>query len=384
MKKILLISTLILIGFSNIMAQIPTDNLEANYPFNGNANDASGNGNNATVYGASLTDDRFGNPNSAYEFDGNNDYINTFTPFDLVNRTVSFWAKPTVINGTGFNSCGAVWQDYTSHNYGVILADFRDGILQLNAGGNTPYFDSTITANTWIHVSLVRGTDSTKYYLNGALVGEGLSGNLISNTSPSQNLLIGTDRTKNRRFFDGIIDDIRVYSDVLTDCEIWSLYNEETDIFDIAVSQTDTVLMANDMIATYQWMDCSADSIIAGETNQTFIATENGSYAVILNNGICTDTSDCYTVMNIGITENDFSNKLILYPNPTDGDFSIDLGKQYQTISITITDLQGKLLFSKRYKERRILDLKLEQTAGIYLLTIESGDNKKVVRLVKK
>src|SRR6185436_5235414 len=52
------------------------DGLIAHYPFNGNANDASTNGNNGTVVGAQLTTDRNGNPNQAYLFNGTSDYIN--------------------------------------------------------------------------------------------------------------------------------------------------------------------------------------------------------------------------------------------------------------------------------------------------------------------
>ncbi|MBK7031388.1 MAG: hypothetical protein IPH45_20325 [Bacteroidales bacterium] len=54
---------------------IPTNGLSAWYPFNGNANDLSGNGNDGTVNGATLTTDRFGNPNSAYSFNGTTDFI---------------------------------------------------------------------------------------------------------------------------------------------------------------------------------------------------------------------------------------------------------------------------------------------------------------------
>ena len=54
---------------------IPISGLVAHYPFNGNANDESGNGNDGTVVGATLTTDRFGSPNSAYSFDGVDDYI---------------------------------------------------------------------------------------------------------------------------------------------------------------------------------------------------------------------------------------------------------------------------------------------------------------------
>ncbi|RKY55315.1 MAG: hypothetical protein DRP89_03575, partial [Candidatus Neomarinimicrobiota bacterium] len=61
------------IALGNSYAQ--NNGLVAYYPFNGNANDESGNGNDGTVNGATLTTDRFGNENSAYSFDGVDDYI---------------------------------------------------------------------------------------------------------------------------------------------------------------------------------------------------------------------------------------------------------------------------------------------------------------------
>ena len=76
------------------------DNLIAYYPFNGNVNDESGNGNNGTVYGAILTEDRFGNPNSAYDFNGIN--ANVQLPINVSNLfnindpiTFSLWFKTT-------------------------------------------------------------------------------------------------------------------------------------------------------------------------------------------------------------------------------------------------------------------------------------------------
>jgi len=62
---------------SSLTAQIPSNGLVAWYPFNGNANDESGNGNNGVVNGATLTADRFGNANGAYSFDGVNSFIQT-------------------------------------------------------------------------------------------------------------------------------------------------------------------------------------------------------------------------------------------------------------------------------------------------------------------
>lgn len=72
-----------------------TNGLVAYFPFNGNANDASGNGHNGTVYGATLTTNRFGNPNGAYYFDGSSAYITapfTNTVF-TADFTASVWFK---------------------------------------------------------------------------------------------------------------------------------------------------------------------------------------------------------------------------------------------------------------------------------------------------
>jgi hypothetical protein len=65
--------------FADYTAQTSLDTgLVRNYPFNGNANDVSPNLSHGTVYGATLTTDRFGNPNSAYSFNGISDYIDIY------------------------------------------------------------------------------------------------------------------------------------------------------------------------------------------------------------------------------------------------------------------------------------------------------------------
>ena len=82
-----------------VIGQIPTNGLICYYPFNGNANDESNNGNDGTVYGASLTYDKDGNPNSAYYFDGINDYIdcgnNPIIKRCSTSYTVCFWINLT-------------------------------------------------------------------------------------------------------------------------------------------------------------------------------------------------------------------------------------------------------------------------------------------------
>ena len=77
---ILFLLSVMIGGLSGVFAQINIDSgLVAHYPFNGNANDESGNGNDGTVNGATLTTDRFGNANKAYSFDGVSNSENMFT-----------------------------------------------------------------------------------------------------------------------------------------------------------------------------------------------------------------------------------------------------------------------------------------------------------------
>jgi hypothetical protein len=85
-----------------------------------------------------------------------------------------------------------------------------------------------------------------------------------------------------------------------------------------------------------------------------------------------------------GVFENNFGDKLQIYPNPTNGNFSIDLGEKYNATKITMTDLNGKIIQSKTYIDKHLLNLKIEQPTGVYLLMIESGDKKAVIRLVKE
>ena len=72
------------------------------------------------------------------------------------------------------------------------------------------------------------------------------------------------------------------------------------------------------------------------------------------------------------------------YPNPTNGNFSIDLGERYLTTSIIITDLLGKTIQTNEFSNNQILNLKIDEPAGIYLLKIETGDQKAVIRLIKE
>jgi hypothetical protein len=156
-------------------------------------------------------------------------------------------------------------------------------------------------------------------------------------------------------------------------------------VSDLTTSITGITISANNSGATYQWLDCDNNySMISGETNSSYAPSANGNYAVQLTEDGCIDTSACAAITTVGIIENNFGNDLIVYPNPTNGNFSIDLGAIYENTSILITDLSGKLIESKFITQSQTINLTLEAPTGIYIVSIQAGNKNAVARLVKK
>ena len=156
-------------------------------------------------------------------------------------------------------------------------------------------------------------------------------------------------------------------------------------ISDLTISTSGTTVSTNNTGATYQWVDCDNNyAVIVGETGQSYIATVNGNYAVELTENGCVDTTACVAITTVGILENNFGNNLLVYPNPTNGNFSIDLGDVYENSEVLITDLSGKLLDSKTIAQSQTLNLSIREPAGIYILSIKAEDKKAVIRLIKE
>ncbi|MGJ8661538.1 MAG: T9SS type A sorting domain-containing protein, partial [Bacteroidota bacterium] len=122
-------------------------------------------------------------------------------------------------------------------------------------------------------------------------------------------------------------------------------------VSDVTTSTAGVTITANNASATYQWLDCNNNfAIIANETAASFQPTANGSYAVQLTENGCVDTSACVTIATISIVENGFGNILLVYPNPTEGKFTVDLGSSLDNVEIQILDITGKIIQSAQYQ----------------------------------
>jgi hypothetical protein len=98
--------------------------------------------------------------------------------------------------------------------------------------------------------------------------------------------------------------------------------------------------------ATYQWLNCSTgNTVIPGATSATYEVLVNGMYSVIANNGTCTDTSVCVTVVSVGLNSITSDYIVQLSPNPTSGKVLITLAGS-MSASVDVFDIQGKVILS--------------------------------------
>ena len=149
---------------------------------------------------------------------------------------------------------------------------------------------------------------------------------------------------------------------------------------DSSVTQTGTTLTTNLSGASYQWLNCNNGfAILPGESNQAFTATANGNYAVEITLNGCVDTSDCYSISNVGILENHIDNALSVYPNPTNGNITMDMGAPYSSVDLKVLNAAGQLVSSGEFSNSEKIDLKIEGPAGCYFVHIMTPDNRKAV-----
>ncbi len=237
MKKRLLAGLaglLFLLGMVGMASASLVDGLVAYYPLNGNALDASGNGNNGVVYGATPTVDRFGNTNGAYSFDGVTDYIDIGNDsiFNIHNQiTISMWLNADSLGDTIISKwkTESGWQG----SWGMRLNS--DGGANFNvtgdgySGGFGAISADKIEPGSFHHIAGVYNTfDNTiRIFVDGIQsgTGSGQSGSIF--VSNSRIYIGATDYyiTSGHRYsyFDGTIDDVRIYNRALSGNEIMEL-----------------------------------------------------------------------------------------------------------------------------------------------------------------
>lgn len=155
-------------------------------------------------------------------------------------------------------------------------------------------------------------------------------------------------------------------------------------VIDVTVSTVGVTMTANEGGATYQWVDCNnGNAPIAGATSQSFTPTANGLYAVEITVSGCTELSACVTISTIGLNENSVLSGVSIYPNPSSGMVTIDLGS-VNSASVKVIGMNGQVVYQKEDLETSSHLFELNEAAGIYFVEITALGETQVFKLVKK
>src|SRR5690606_25806418 len=158
---------------------------------------------------------------------------------------------------------------------------------------------------------------------------------------------------------------------------------DEMDVSTFVLNDGITIV-ANNTGGTYQWIDCTTNQPIVGETGPSYTATYNGDFAVEITKGNCFDVSACTTISTVGISEIGNTELVKVYPNPTSGAVKIEsentvfdqvivrnaIGQEVERLSITSVN---------QYV------LNLPEEPGVYFVEIFNQQvQKTMVRIIKQ
>ncbi len=178
----------------------------------------------------------------------------------------------------------------------------------------------------------------------------------------------GSFLTQNGQYYDTLQTTNNRDSIIILNLEVFSVNR--------GISKNNMVLNALAEDATYQWINCNqSNAPIEGETSKIFIAKESGSYAVVISQNGCKDTSDCVEIEIVSIGSQEKLDEIRVYPNPVQTTLVVSIPNNLsEEHALNIYDAQGRCVLSKTFKES-ILEFHVDTFAsGIYYLKLSNSN----------
>lgn len=154
---------------------------------------------------------------------------------------------------------------------------------------------------------------------------------------------------------------------------------------DTSVSVSGINLTSNASGATWQWINCTTNAAIIGANSASFTPTANGTYAVVVTQNSCSDTSSCIVVNSLGLDQIEINNLLTVYPNPSKGIFILhDVSELLSGQTVRVSNVLGEtVVVSEISAVKTYLDLSTVSD-GIYFITIDSHLGKLYTKIYKE
>jgi len=302
--------------------------------------------------------------------------------FSTGNNTILLPAVPILtsptngISGIGSNTT-LIWNasaNATSYEYIYSTSpSFSGAFIQTTT--QTQVAISSLTTNVTYYWK-VRAKNGSSIYSDWSNIWTFNTGNACTTYDIYENITVcyGDSYT----FPDGFVQNnittpMNHTSNLLTIYQCDSIIHTtiNVNVIDVGVNINNNNLTANASGLIYQWVDCNnMFAPIQGATLQSFTPTTNGMYAVQITSGNCTQLSACYTITTVNSENIDAVDVFTIYPNPNNGTFNIDLGKEYSHLSIEIISMYGQMLYKKDYTSLKNITIDLDVPAGTYVLNV--------------
>jgi surface protein len=345
---------------------------------------------NSMFYGASNFNQPIGNWNLTSLISNTNMLDNCGMDCNNYSTTLIGWANN--INTPNGLSLGA-----SGINYGTNAASSRNYLL--NTKGWTITGDIVNAFACCVPTASNQSQTACNSYTfnNQTLTQSGIYFDTLTNSTGCDSIITLNLTIKNKTsttinqsacnsytFNNQTITQSGTYFNTLTNsvgCDSIVTLNLTINNSNTATTQSGTQLSASATGATYQWLTCSPFTLIAGATNQTYTATTNGDYAVIVTENGCTDTSNCMTVNSVGINDINTNNLVTISPNPTHSIFKIECPMNGAKV-ILYNSFGQKLLISKIEKQSSLIDIS-QYPSGIYFAEVKDEKATYRVKVVK-
>ncbi len=274
---------------------IPTEGLVGWWPFTGNADDMSGNENNGTVYGASLTTDRFGASENAYSFNKQDgDYIEVYHSQlldSMPSMTITFWTN--INDYSGFNHVASK-TNLTDHQF--IFSNNGYGLFYYYDGGSNFFQSDTLPlAGVWNHIAVTYdwtgnpNESKCYFYLNGEITDTFEVSQPLTETDFQ--LYFGSLPGYPQMTVDGKADDIGIWNRALTNAEILQVFQAavigvesyKSERFNIYPNPATDFIHINSFAenpnSNYKIYDYSSRVVLSGKLNNTFTKIDLTSFS---------------------------------------------------------------------------------------------------------
>ena len=273
---------------------------------------------------------------------------------------------------------------------GIVCEGDNAVILTTSGFSNYEFFVDNVSVQSSPSGSYTYTPTATSYFYATASVGACMFTSPVDSFNVKQNVQNAISATyctgSTYQFGTQTLNSPGVYTETFpaaNTCDsVVTLTLSETS-FDNSASVNGMTMTATQSGAGYQWIDCATNLDIPGENGQSYTATTLGSYAVIVSNGNCSDTSACMNVLNVGINEIGSVYSLKVYPSPADDLLNISVN-DISINSIQLVDLNGKVLLQQNIASPAAKISVENLVSGVYLINIDTDAGIITRRFVKK